>query len=159
MRRPEAIAYDEIGINLKTEVIKLDGDPAGGLAIKKGSGLNGCGAATHEVGDQEVSGDAGLDEAFDEKHVLSGDLDFGEVEDFASIGWVVGEVMNIGGDELTDDRQFHLANEIRHENKGIFEDADDIEPLAGEIGADLPGQFGNAPFNLVGGYDDFQVFR
>ena len=98
---------------------------------------------------QMVERHAGLDDSLHEQNIFIGHIHSGGENDFAHRTVPRRLVVHLRLHEVANDRWAEQANQIRHEEKAVPKDADDVHGLARVIAVDLASQFLDAPANAA----------
>ena len=154
--RGHAVTDEEVFIDQIAEIVGLHGNAAGGLAVEKSGKFDRCDSPAAEIAHEEFGGNAGVENSFEEKHVLVAEIDFVAEENFDEWGVAVLVVLPfgiVGFDELADEGDLEAANQVGHEDEAVFEDAEDVEAFALVIVGDLARHFLDALLNLLFGDD------
>src|SRR4051812_29611452 len=104
MGRAQAVTNHESLFEKEAEVVRLEGDTASRLLIKKSRQLDGGCAPSKKVADEELAGNSGLDQGFDQENMLAADFRVGTEEDFRGGRFALNSLLEFGADELADDR-------------------------------------------------------
>ena len=149
----QAVAAQEGVIDEEPEIIRLQRDAARGLAVKKSHEFDRRGAASSQITHEEVSGDAGVDEALNQQNVFAHNVEFVAEENLEHGGLRLIELLVARLDEGADHGHVDGARQVGHEHETVFKDAESDDGLAAIVVGNLAAQFADSFLDLIGRND------
>jgi hypothetical protein len=150
-----AVADDELVGDLEGYVVGFDGYESALGFVEAGGDFQRRGFVLEHEATEIAEGEAGVENVFDDDHVLAFDGVVDVLDEFDGTGGDTGAPVAGDSDEIECVVDADGAGEVGEEDGGAFEDADEDDRLAFVVGGDLCADLAGAVGDLLFGDEDF----